>query len=181
MVNFTHDDSDHAQALGYASIYFICREGETSPCKVGHSRNPTKRVQEHQIGSPDQLVLADAIFIRSRHSVQDLEEIDQINSAVGRRARTWEERVEQMTAIEEIRDPVERSFISAYKLEGELHAHYRKMGLRVRGEWYSGGADLLVKEAIGFLRQHYGDKDFLSIRSMKRKIKSYKEELALAA
>ncbi len=67
----------------------------------------------------------------------------------------------------------------ANHLESTLHAHYDSMDLRIRGEWFDGGAQFLAEEARTLFKEQFADEKVYSFKSMLRIAKASQVELAL--
>jgi hypothetical protein len=161
-----------AKRMGYAAVYFVTLKGEKDgPCKVGVSTKPITRLTGLQVSSPFDLEFSDIIFVRC-----DPDAVDQ----------AWLKRSNHL-AIEDfakdmyrISEDIRLNGIDLYRVERELHQEFKAAGMHLRGEWFSGGASMLVSIARAYIKKKYPGRDYLDMRSMLRKIRLMQDEARLA-
>lgn len=152
--------------FGYAGIYFVGWEGDPddAPIKVGIADNPFERFGNFQCGNWRKLQVHEILYVMSRPHAKDWRPM--LNSSGENVAFSY--------------DKWGRGFVQARLIEAAVHANLKQAGVHHRGEWFSGGIDYLVSAVKREISETFSH-EYLSHRSMLRRLKMWKEEAAISA
>ncbi|MGE0290373.1 MAG: hypothetical protein AB7I42_25000 [Bradyrhizobium sp.] len=153
-------------SLGFAALYFVGFADDVAgaPIKVGIAGNCLhSRLHAIQTGNWRTLVLRDALFVQCGDGRVHLR---MLRNAVTSDMRRYQKEADEQPA-----------YVSIVQVERDVHADLTAKGLRVRGEWFSGGLGPLVEAAravIGAGTECY------DARTMLRRVKLMRIEAGLA-
>lgn len=165
---------DTTHLLGFNTLYFIAEHGESSPCKIGTSVTPIKRLSSLQIGNYRKLILHEALFIptwRNRLNYNDFG-LNTRNSKIRQRDNVT--KVIKAFSPEDYHGlPVNAETMVHQYLKNKLHCH-------ISGEWF----DITVSDAIEVSKRLMSEADFIPMfytsLEMKKRIKNMNTEISMA-
>lgn len=164
-ITISSSDSKVLTRAGYGTIYFLGFEGDAipAPLKVGCARNVQDRLSSHQTSNWRTIVVQEILFIKCRASL-----------VLERRVRDARRHDDAEDIHAALLDEMCAEDMPVEVVEDAIHADLDRQGLRVRGEWFSGGAELLVGSAKRVLREM--GMEFDTSRTMMRRLKMWKIE-----
>lgn len=152
--------------FGYAGIYFVGWDGDAddAPIKIGIADRPFDRFSSFQCGNWRRLKVHEILYVMSRPHIKDWRPM--LNSDGFNVGYTH--------------DKFGREFVQVRLIEAAVHTKLKDAGAHYSGEWFTGGIQhltTLVKREISEAFSH----EYLTHRSMLRRLKMWKEEAALSA
>lgn len=151
--------------FGYAGIYFVGWDGdpEDAPIKIGIADNPFGRFGHFQCGNWRRLKVHEILYVMSRPHAKDWRPM--LNSGGER--------------VGFVYDKWGREFVQVRLIEASVHAKLKECGVHHSGEWFSGGVERLVPLVKAEITEAFSH-EYLTHRSMLRRLKMWKEEAALS-
>jgi hypothetical protein len=162
----TQSDRKIISRFGYAGIYFVGWEGdpEDAPIKIGIADDPFSRFGNFQCGNWRRLKVHEILYVLSRPHAKDWVPLRNCHGeSVGFSYDKWG-----------------RGFVQVRHIEAAVHAKLKEAGLHFSGEWFSGGLDALVSAVKAEITTAFSH-DYLTNRSMLRRVRMWKEEAALSS
>ena len=148
---------------GYNVLYVIGWEGEPpdAPIKVGKANDIVNRFAGYRTGSWRDIAVKELFFVKCSDGV-----------VFDRQLKNTFYSDEDDAALKLIDGMTNESIVV---IESAVHDALRAKGLHHRGEWFVGGADVIVETARSIIREDFGA-EYETSRSMLRKLRMWNIE-----